>query len=72
MARYIVRCVTVMVVTMTLTGCSAGKSFEYVDPSETKEGAGLLSGKKGEFVLYQKQEGITLGVTQQFPSKETG
>ena len=37
----------------TLLGCSGARPFDYSDPSWTKKGPGLISGEKGEIVLYE-------------------
>jgi hypothetical protein len=54
MVGFIVRYVIIIVLTVSWMGCGTVKPFEYTDPSETKKGAGLISGKKGEFILFQK------------------
>jgi len=41
---------------ITLLGC-IGKPFHYSPPSEIPEGPGVLSGKKGEFTLYDSKSG---------------
>ena len=39
---------------LALSGCS-GKPFHYNPPSEIPEGPGVLSGKDGEFTLYDSK-----------------
>ena len=48
------------VLVAALSGCSAPKPFVYTPNTEIKEGAGLLTGEKGEALLYdsRKKEGV--------------
>ncbi|MBF0379710.1 MAG: hypothetical protein HQL69_01755 [Magnetococcales bacterium] len=54
MSKYIARLLSLIILTMALVGCSSAKPFAYEDQGEVKEGPGLFSGKKGEFIIYNK------------------
>jgi hypothetical protein len=49
-AKYV--CLTILL--LLVAGCATAKPFEYSDPSQNKKGNGLMSGEKGEFIIYQK------------------
>lgn len=42
---------------LALAACAGGKPFAYDHPDEIPAGAGLFTGKKGDFTLYRRDDG---------------
>ncbi len=42
----------ILLCTLIISGCSAGKDFTYEPPQESPPGPGLFSGEDGVFTIY--------------------
>ena len=45
----------ILVIALSVTGCSQWKPFQPPATTEIPKGPGLLSGEDGEFVIYRKK-----------------
>lgn len=50
-----IRIIRLLVISMLLSACANQKPFEYHSSSEIPQGAGMVSGEDGAFVLYSKE-----------------
>ncbi len=52
---YALLLVLILVIALSVTGCSQWKPYKPPESTEIPEGPGLLSGEDGEFVIYRKK-----------------